>query len=53
MSRLQKAGQNPNIKIGNKSFENVAKSKCFGTTIRNENFTHEESKCRLHAVNEF
>jgi hypothetical protein len=42
----EESGQNHKIKIGNKYFENVAKFKCFGTSIRNQNFIHEESKCR-------
>jgi hypothetical protein len=52
MSRLQKAGQN-NIKINNKSFENVANFKYLRTTIRNENFIRGEDKSRSNEVNEF
>jgi hypothetical protein len=34
LSRHQNAGQNHNIKIGNRSFENMAKVKYLGTTIQ-------------------
>jgi hypothetical protein len=33
VSRCQKAGQTQSIKIGNRSFESVAKFKCLGTTL--------------------
>jgi hypothetical protein len=33
LSRHQNAGQNDNIKIGDRYFENVAQLKYFGTTI--------------------
>jgi hypothetical protein len=46
MSRNQNAGQNPNIKIDNKSFERVEEFKYLGTTLTNRNSIHEEIKSR-------
>jgi len=40
MSRHQNVGQNNNVKMGNKSFENVAKFKCLQTA----NYNHEKIK---------
>jgi hypothetical protein len=37
MSYHQNAGQDHNIKAGNRSFENVAKLKYFGMTVTNSN----------------
>jgi hypothetical protein len=44
LSRHQNAGQNHDIKIGNRCFENVAQFRYLGTTITNENLIQEEIK---------
>jgi hypothetical protein len=46
MSRHQNAGQNYNIKIANRSFENVAEFRYLGTRARNQNLIHEEFKIK-------
>jgi glycerol-3-phosphate O-acyltransferase len=51
MSRSQKLGQKYSIKIANRSFEDVAKFKYLGTTLRDQNYMHEEIKSRLHSGN--
>ena len=40
--RDQCAEQNNNIKIGNKSFENVEQLRYFEATLKNQNYIHEE-----------
>ncbi|PNF14327.1 hypothetical protein B7P43_G06027 [Cryptotermes secundus] len=49
LSRHQNAGQNREIKIGNRCFENVAQFRYLGTTITDRNLIHEEIKRRLNA----
>jgi hypothetical protein len=51
LSRRQNAGQNHDIKIGNRWFENVAQFRYLGTTIRNQNLIQEEIKGRLNLGN--
>jgi hypothetical protein len=47
----QNAGQNREIKIGNRSFENVSQFKYLGTTVTNHNLIQEEIKRRLNSGN--
>jgi hypothetical protein len=51
MSREQNAGKNHNIRPSNKSSENVAKFIYLGTTLTNQNFTHEKTNSRLNSAN--
>jgi hypothetical protein len=51
VSRDQNAGQNPEIKIGKSSFENVSQFKYLGTTVTNQNLIQEEIKTRLNSGN--
>jgi hypothetical protein len=51
VSRCQKAGQRQSIKIGNRSFESVAKFKYLGITLTHQNCIHEEIKSRLISEN--
>jgi hypothetical protein len=47
----QNAGQNREIKIGNRSFENVSQFKYLGMTVTNQNLIQEEIKMRLNSGN--
>jgi hypothetical protein len=51
LSRHQNIGQNRNIKIANRSFENVSQSKYLGTIVTNQNLIQEEIKRRLNSGN--
>jgi hypothetical protein len=44
LSRNQNVGQNRDIKIANRSFENVSQFKYLGTTVTNPNLIQEEIK---------
>jgi hypothetical protein len=50
VSRDQNAGQNREIKKGNRSFENVSQFKYLGTTAAYQNLIQEEIKRRLNSV---
>jgi hypothetical protein len=47
LSRHQNAGQNWDIEIANRWFENVSQFKYLGTTVTNQNLIQEESKKNL------
>jgi hypothetical protein len=49
VSRDQNAGQNQEIKIGNRSFVNVSQFKYLGMTVTNQNLIKEETKRRLNS----
>jgi sorting nexin-29 len=51
MSRSQKIGQKHSIKIGSRSFEDVAKFRYQGITLTDQNCMHEEIKSRLNLRN--
>jgi hypothetical protein len=44
LSRHQNVGQNRDIKIANRAFENVSQFKYLGTTVTNQNLIQEEIK---------
>jgi hypothetical protein len=51
LSRRQNEGQNRDIKIANRCFENVAQFKYLGTTVTNRNMINEGIKRRLNSGN--
>jgi hypothetical protein len=51
LSRHHNAGQNRDLKICDRSFENVAQFKYLATTMTNQNFIQEEIKRRLYSGN--
>jgi hypothetical protein len=51
LSYHQNAGQNHDIKIADRSFENVAQFRHLGTTVINQNLIQEEIKRRLNSGN--
>jgi sorting nexin-29 len=51
LSRHQNAGQNRDMKIANRRFENVSQLKYLGTTVTDKNLIQEEIKRRLNSGN--
>jgi hypothetical protein len=51
LSRQQNAGQNMDMKIANKSFENVSQFKYLRMTVTNQNLIQEEIKTKLNSGN--
>jgi hypothetical protein len=51
VSRDQNAGQNREIKIGNRHFENVSQFKRLRTTVTNQNLIQDKIKRRLNSGN--
>jgi hypothetical protein len=51
LSRHQNVGQNPDIKIANRLFENVSQFKYLGTTVTNQNLIKKKIKRRLNSGN--
>jgi hypothetical protein len=51
LSHHHNVRQNHDIKIANRSFENVAELKYFGMTVTNQNLIQEEIKKRLNLGN--
>jgi hypothetical protein len=51
MSHYQKIGPKHSIKIVNRFFEDVAKSRYLGTALTDQNCRHEEIKSRLKSRN--
>jgi hypothetical protein len=47
----QNADQNGDIKVGNRSFENMSQFKYLGMTVTNQNLIKEEIKKRLNSGN--
>jgi hypothetical protein len=51
LSRHQNAGQNHNIKIGDRTFENMAQLKYLGMTVTKQKLIQGEIKRRLNSGN--
>jgi hypothetical protein len=51
LSRYRNAGQNHDIKIANRCFENVAQFRYLGTTMTDQNLIQEEIKTSLNSNN--
>jgi ribosomal protein S2 len=51
LSHHQNVGQNHDIKIANRCFENVVQFRYLGTTVTNQNLIQEEIKKRLKLGN--
>jgi hypothetical protein len=53
LSHDQNVGQNPDIRITNRLFENVSQFKYLGMTVTNQNLNEEEIKKRLNSGNAY
>jgi hypothetical protein len=53
LSRHQNAGQNRDLKIANRSFENVSQFSYLGMSVTNQHLIQEETKRRLQSGNAF
>jgi hypothetical protein len=51
LSRQQNVGQTRDMKIANRSFQNVSQFKCLGTTVTNQNLIQEKIKRRFNSGN--
>jgi plasmid replication initiation protein len=51
LAHHQNAWSNHDMKIADRSFENVAELKCLGTRVTNQNLIQEEIKGRLNSGN--
>jgi len=51
MSRDKHAGHNCNLKLGNKTVENMEQLRYLGTTLKNQNSVHEEIKSKFKSEN--
>jgi hypothetical protein len=51
LSRHENAGQNHDLKIANRCFENMAQFIYFGMTVTNQNLIQEKIKKRLNSGN--
>jgi hypothetical protein len=51
LSHHQNVGQNRDIKIANRSYENVSQFKYLGMTVTNQNLIQKEIKGRLNSGN--
>jgi hypothetical protein len=51
LSRQQNVGQNRDMRIANRSFENVSQFKYLGTIVTSQNLIQEEIKTRLNSGN--
>jgi hypothetical protein len=51
LSRHQNEGQNRNVKIANRCFENVAQFRYFGTSVENQNLIQEKIGIKLNSCN--
>jgi hypothetical protein len=51
LSHQQNVGQNRDMKIANRSFENVPQYKYLGTTVTNQNLIQDKIKRRLNSGN--